>query len=152
MTLKEKLAGDLKAAMKAKETIRLETVRMLSAALKEREIEKRGSGNPVAPEDELAVLASAAKKRKESIDLFWLGVRLDLVEEEEKKLAITQEYLPKQLSEGEIAAVISDAIAQTGAQGGGDFGKVMPLVMKQVKGKSDGKLVQEMVKKALGVV
>ena len=69
MTLKEKLAGDLKAAMKAKETIRLETVRMLSAALKEREIEKRGSGNPVAPEDELAVLSSAAKKRKESIDL-----------------------------------------------------------------------------------
>jgi len=151
MSLKEKIADDLKTAMKSGDRIRLETLRTLRAALMEREIEKRGTGKEVSPDDEVAVLLSAAKKRKESMEQFEKGGRPELVEQEGKELAIIQEYLPKQLSEGEIVQTIEGIVSQTGALGPADFGKVMPLVMKQLKGKADGRTIQELVKKRLGV-
>ena len=150
MNLRQQIAADLTKAMKAGQKIRLETLRTLRAALMEKEIEKRGSGKEMSPEDELAVLSTAAKKRRESIDQFRQGGRMDLVEQEEQELAIITEYLPKQLSTEEIQAVIKTTIDATGASSPSDFGKVMPLVMKAVKGKADGRTVQEMVKKALG--
>ncbi len=150
MALKDKISNDLKAAMKAGDKIRLETLRTLRAALMEKEIEKRGPGPGMTPEDEVGVLVSAAKKRRESIEQFAKGGRQDLVDQETQELGIIQEYLPKQASAEEIGAVIQDIIAQTGAQGPGDFGKVMPQVMKQLKGKAEGKLIQELVKKSLG--
>jgi uncharacterized protein YqeY len=150
MNLRERISEDLKAAMKSRDKIRLETLRTMRAVLLEKEIEKRGSGPEMTPEDELSVLSSAAKKRKESIDLFTQGGRPDLARQEELELAIIQEYLPRQMSAAEIADVIRDVIAGTGASGPADFGKVMPLVMKQVKGKADGRIVQEQVRKALG--
>ena len=97
MSLKEKLSNDMKAAMKSGEKIRLETLRTLRAALLEKEIEKRGSETGMTPEDELGVLTAAAKKRKESIEMFQKGGRADLVDQESKELAIIQEFLPKQL-------------------------------------------------------
>ena len=150
MTLKETIAADLTKAMKSGEKLRLETLRTVRAALMEKEIERRGSGRDVSSEDELAVLSTAAKKRRESIDQFRKGGRLDLVEQEEAELAIIQEYLPKQLSNDEIEAVVSKLIASTGASSSADFGKVMPAVMKEVKGRADGRAVQEIVKRALG--
>ena len=147
MSLMDRIQEDLKAAMKSRDTLRLETLRTLRAVLLEKEIEKRGPGPGMTAEDELGTLMTAAKKRRESIEQFRIGGRPELAEQEEKELAIIQEYLPKQLSPDEINSVIKDALATTGA---GDFGKVMPLVMKQVKGKADGKVVQELVKKALG--
>ncbi len=149
MGLKEQLSEEIKVAMKMPDKLRLETLRTMRAVLMEREIEKRGSGQPVTPEDEMAVIMSAAKKRKESIEAFEKGGRQELAEQEKKELAIIQEYLPKQLGADDIAKVIEQVVAETGASGAGDFGKVMPLVMKQLKGKADGKLIQDMVKKRL---
>jgi uncharacterized protein YqeY len=150
MNLRERISQDLKAAMKSGDRTRLETLRTMRAVLLEKEIEKRGAGPGMTAEDEIATLTSAAKKRKESIDLFTQGGRPELARQEELELAIIQEYLPRQLSNEEIANIIREAIGQTGASGPADFPRVMPLVMKQAKGKADGKVVQELVKKALG--
>ncbi len=150
MGLTEQISDDLKKAMKAGDRIRLETLRTLRAALMEKEIERRGNSQKLSPDDEVGVLTSAAKKRRESIELFQKGGRSDLVEQETKELSIIQEYLPKQLSEAEIHRIIEEVIVQTGASGPMDFGKVMPLAMKQLKGKADGRLVQELVKAKLG--
>jgi uncharacterized protein YqeY len=150
MSLKDTISQDLKNAMKSGEKLRLETLRTLRAALMEKEIEKRGSGNPMSPDDELGVLTTAAKKRKESIELFQNGGRPELADQERKELAIIQEYLPKQMSGEELDKAVRGIIAQSSATGPGDFGKVMPLVMKQLKGKADGRVIQETVKKLLG--
>ena len=101
-------------------------------------------------EDEIAVLNSASKKRKESIEIYRKVGREDLAGQEEKELAIIQEYLPKQLSEEEVEGFIKKVITETSASSQKDFGKVMPLVMKELKGKADGRLIQELVKKHLG--
>ena len=150
MALKDTISQDLKNAMKSGEKLRLETLRTIRAALMEKEIEKRGSGNPMSPEDELGVLTTAAKKRKESIEQFQNGGRPELAEQERQELAIIQEYLPKQISQEELEKAVRDIVSQAGAAGPGDFGKVMPQVMKQLKGKADGRLIQETVKKLLG--
>ena len=150
MPLKEKIAADLTAAMKAGEKLRLETLRTLRAALMEREIALRGEGKTLTPEDETGVLTSAAKRRRDSIEQFQKGGRTDLVEQETAELAIISEYLPQALTPGELSAIVEEAVLQTGATGPADFGKVMPLVMKQAKGRADGRAVQEMVKQRLG--
>lgn len=151
MGLKEKISDDMKVAMKSGDRLRLETLRTLRAVLLEKEIERRGSGPGMTPDDESAVLVTAAKRRKESIEQFQKGGRNDLADQEMKELAIIQEYMPKQLSPDEVTAVVKAAISEVGAASAADFGKVMPLVMKQVKGKTDGKMVQDIVKKLLGV-
>jgi len=150
MHLQERIQTDLKAAMKSGDKTRLETLRTLKAVLKEKEIEKRGSGREMAEDDEIAVLRAAEKKRKESIEQFRLGNRPDLVEQEEKELAIIGEYLPRLMTPEEIQAVVAGIVSETGSGSPADFGRVMPLVMKQVRGHADGKVVQEIVRKALG--
>ena len=150
MALKEKISEDLKAAMKSGEKLRLETLRTMRAALMEKEIELRGSGKQVTQDDEIATLMSASKKRKESIEHFQAAGRMELVEQETAELKIIQEYLPKQMGEEAISAVIEEVVKATSASGPADFGKVMPQVMKELKGKADGKLIQELVKKRLG--
>jgi uncharacterized protein len=149
MSLSEQIAADLKTAMKAGEKLKLETLRTIRAGLLEKEVEKRPSGG-MKPEDEMAVLLAAAKKRKESIEVFRSAGRNELADTEEKELAIIQEYLPKQMTAEEVSAVIGRIISETGATSAADFGKVMPLVMKELKGKADGKMVQETVRSLLG--
>ncbi len=149
MALLEKIAEDMKAAMKSGEKLRLETLRMIRAGLLEKQVEKRPFGG-MKPEDEVVVLISASKKRKEAITVYREKGREDLASTEEKELFIIQEYLPKQLSAGEIEIVVRKAITDSGASSSADFGKVMPLVMKELKGKADGRLIQETVKKLLG--
>jgi uncharacterized protein YqeY len=150
MGLKEQISDEIKTAMKLPDKTRLETLRTLRAVLMEKEIEKRGSGQPMTPEDDIAVMMSAAKKRRESIEQFEKGGRPELADQERKELAIIQEYLPKQMSSDEIMKVIEQVVTEAAASTAADFGKVMPQVMKQLKGKADGKLVQELVKKRLG--
>ncbi len=150
MGLKETISNDLQSAMKSGDTLRRETLRTIRAALLEKEIEKRGTEAGMTQEDETGVLTAAAKKRRESIELFRAANRMELVSQEERELSIIQEYLPKQLSTAEIEAEVKALIAQTGATGPKDFGKVMPLAMKALKGKADGKTVQEIVKRILG--
>ncbi len=149
MGLLEKIADDMKSAMKSGEKLRLETLRTIRAGLLEKQVEKRPSGG-MTPDDEMAVLSQASKKRKEASTIYRQNNRVDLAEQEEKELEIIQEYLPKQLSEAEVIEIIKKHISATGASSQGDFGKVMPLVMKELKGKADGKMIQDSVKKLLG--
>jgi len=149
MALMDTISEDLKRAMKSGDKIRLETIRTIRAALLEKQVEKRPSGG-MTPEDEIGVLISSAKKRKESIEIFRSAGRNELADQEEKELVIIQEYLPKQLSPNEIEDIVKCKIAEIGAAGAKDFGKVMPAVMKELKGKADGKIIQETVKRLLG--
>jgi hypothetical protein len=149
MALKEKISEDLKAAMKSGDKLRLETLRTMRAALMEKEIALRGEGKQLTPDDEVATLNSAAKKRRESIEQFQAAGRMELVEQETAELKIIQEYLPTQMGEDEIKSVIEEVVKATGASIAADFGKVMPQVMKQLKGKADGRVIQELVKQRL---
>ena len=148
MTLNEQINNDLKTAMKSGDRTRLETLRLLRAHMIE--LSKRGEGKDITPDEELSVLMSAMKKRKEAIELYEKGGRMDLVQKERAELDVISSYLPKQLSAEEAAAIIQRIIVDTGALSAKDFGKVMPLAMKELKGKIDGKTVQELVKAKLG--
>ncbi|TAK56340.1 MAG: GatB/YqeY domain-containing protein, partial [Bacteroidetes bacterium] len=122
MSMIEKIAEDLKTAMKAGEKVRLETLRTIRAGLLEKQVEKRPTGG-MTPEDELAVLIAAAKKRKEAIEIYKNNGRDDLATQEEQELLVIQEYLPKQLSPEEIKDIIQKTVAQVGATSDKDFGK-----------------------------
>jgi len=149
MALLEKIADDMKTAMKSGAKLRLETLRTIRAGLLEKQVEKRPSGGMTA-EDEMTVLISASKKRKEAIEIYRQNNRPDMADTEQKELDIIMEYLPKQMSGEEVEALVRGIIASTGAAGGKDFGKVMPAAMKELKGKVDGKVVQDIVKRLLG--
>lgn len=148
MTLNDQINSDLKAAMKSGEKTKLETLRLLRAHMIE--LSKRGEGKEITAEEELTVLMAAIKKRKEAIEVYDKAGRTDLSQQERAELDVITSYLPKQLTPEEAAEIIARIIGQTGAAGAKDFGKVMPLAMKELKGKIDGKLVQEMVKAKLG--
>ncbi len=137
--------------MKAGNSEKAGVLRMLVAAVKNKEIEKRGKGGePILTNDEIVdVLSREAKKRRESIEVYKQGGREELAQKESAELAIIQQYLPEQLSEQEIEKIIDEAIAKTGANSIGDLGKVMGEVTKQIRGKADGKLVSEIVKRKL---
>jgi len=146
MSLQPKLVEDLKSAMKARDSIKMDTLRMLRAQLKDTEIAK---GGELTEDDELAVLSNAAKRRKEAIALYQKSDRQDLLDKEVAELEIIFSYLPKQLSETEIESIVAETIAETGADSASDMGKVMGVVMKKLKGKADGKVVQQIVRNKL---
>lgn len=148
MALTETISADITKAMKAGDRLRLETLRTILAGLKEKIVEKRTQGG-MTPEDELAVLMQAAKKRREAADIFAREGRKELADQEERELRIIREYLPEQMGEEELLGIIARIAAAAGAAGPADFGKVMPRVMGEVKGKIDGKLVQSNVKSYL---
>ena len=147
MSLKDKINEDLKTAMKSGDKVRTETVRSLRAAIIE--FEKSGAGREMTADEEIKALTGAAKKRREAIELYANNNRPELAEKERQELAIIQEYLPQQLSREEITARVRAIIAEVGAAGPQDANKVMPAVMKEMKGKADGKAVQEIVKEEL---
>ncbi|MFQ5636572.1 MAG: GatB/YqeY domain-containing protein [bacterium] len=146
MSLQEQLMQELKAAMKAKESVKMSTLRLLLSQLKNRQIEKR---EELTSDDELAVVANAVKKRKEAIELYEQSERLDLLEKEKQELEILSVFLPEQLSESEIEEVVANAITETGATTMKEMGRVMKEAMAQLKGKADGKLVQQIVRQKL---
>ncbi len=146
MNLQEKLNEDYKTAMKGGDKLRVETLRLLRAQLKDAKINKMEA---LTPEEEIAVLSNAAKKRREAIDMYKQGGRNDLLEKEAAELAIISAYLPQALSAEEVAQIIDTAIKDTGAAAASDIGKVMGKIMPQVKGRADGKMVQQMVRERL---
>jgi len=148
MNLKEKINEDMKAAMKSGNKVKLETIRSVRALILE--FEKSGANKQLNPEDEIKLLSTAAKKRKESIEQYDKAGRKDLVEKEQTELDILMEYLPKQLSEEEIQKEITRIANEVGAKTKEDFPKLMPAVMKELKGKADGKIVKQEVEKFLG--
>ncbi len=150
MPLKEQIAEDLKNAMRAGEKARVRTLRLLTAALKKKEIELREGGEATLTEQqELAVLQKEAKQRRESIEQYRAAGREDLVRKEEEELAIIEEYLPKQLDEEEIEKVLRDIIETVGARSRRDMGKVMGEAMRRLRGLADGKVVQRVAQRLL---
>ena len=147
MALKDTINTDLTAAMKSGDKIRTETLRSLRALVIE--FEKSGAGREMTPDDEMKMLLSAAKKRKEAMELFETNNRPELAAKEKAELEVISAYLPKQMSREEVERRVSEVIAESGAKGVADTNKVIPLLMKELKGKADGKLVQEIVKEKL---
>jgi hypothetical protein len=147
MSTKAKLTEDMKTAMKAKDTARLSTIRMLVSAIKNKEIDQR---RDLTDEEASAVISTAVKQRRDSIEQFKAGGRQDLVEKEEAEVAVLLSYLPQQLTESEIRDIVKSAIAETSATSAKDMGKVMKVIMPKTKGKADGALVNKAVKELLG--
>ena len=147
MSLKERINEDMKAAMRAKDTERLGTIRMVQAAIKQREVDER-----VTLDDTqiLAVLEKMIKTRKESVEQFKTGGSADLVEKETNEIALLQAYLPAQLTEAELDAIINDAIAQSGAASIKDMGKAMAIVKQKAAGRADMGAVSAKLKSKLG--
>ena len=148
MTLKEKINQDLKDAMKSGDKLRLQTVRSIRASILE--FEKSGSGKEMNSEEEIKLLSTAAKKRKESIEQFTKAGREDLVRAEEAELQIIMSYLPEQLSSEDIEKEVKKIAENLGAKSKADFGKLMGAAAKEMKGKADGRVIKEIVEKVLG--
>jgi uncharacterized protein len=148
MNLKDKINEDLKTAMKSGDKTKLATVRSIRALILE--FEKSGSGKELTSEEEIKLLSSAAKKRKDSIEQFKNAGRNDLVEKEAAELNILMDYLPKQLSSDEINAEVKSIAQEINAKTKEDFARLMPEVMKKLKGKADGKLIRQSVENYLG--
>jgi len=147
MNLSEKINIDLKEAMKSGDKLRLETIRSIRALILE--FEKSGSGKELSPEEEIKMLSTAAKKRKEAFEQFTNAGRTELADKEEKELKIIEEYLPKQLSKEEILIEIKKLANEIGANSKEDFSKLMPLAAKNLKGKAEGKIIKEIVESFL---
>jgi uncharacterized protein len=134
MSLKDRITEDMKAAMRAKESERLGTIRMLTAAIKQREVDERIQLDDVQV---LSVIEKMIKMRKESIEQFKSGGRDDLVAREAKEIELLQAYLPAQLSEAEVDALIREAIAESGATSIKEMGKAMALLKQKAQGRAD---------------
>ncbi len=147
MSFEKRLNEDLKNAMRSGDKIRLETIRSLKTMLKNAQIEKM---RELTDDEVLQLLNSAAKRRKESIEQFRNSGREDRAAEEEKELEIIQAYLPAQLDKSEIEKIVVETIAEVNATSPKDMGKVMGAIMPKVKGRADGKIIQQIVKSKLG--
>jgi uncharacterized protein YqeY len=147
--LRENFTAELKTAMKAGDKRRVETIRMVTAALKDRDIEARVSGKPLGDEEILALLQKLVKSRQESAEIYAQNARPELAEKEREEIAIISSFLPQPLSDEEVAVAIKAAIAETGAASIKDMGKVVALLKAQHAGKMDFGKVSGLVKAAL---
>ena len=147
MSLKERITEDMKAAMRAKDTERLGTIRMITAAIKQREVDERIS---LDDGQVLAVLEKMIKMRKESVAQFLSGGREDLVAKENREIELLQAYMPAQLSDAELDALIADAIARSGATSIKEMGKAMALAKQSAQGRADMAQVSAKLKAKLG--
>ena len=147
MTLREQMMNDIKTAMKEKQMEKVNALRMVTSAFKNREIELRP--NLMSEEEHLAVIKKLVKQRQESIEQFQAAERQDLVDAESKELALLQGYLPAQMSREQIEAIVTDVIASTGAKSVKDMGLVMKAAQAKTGGAADNKLVSEIIKSKL---
>lgn len=147
MGLKEQLMEDMKTAMKSKETGRLDAIRLLRAAIQRFEVDHTDRKNPnygkeITEQDLVGVVQKEIKQRRDSIEAFEKGGRTDLADKERAEMSVMEHYLPQQMSREEIAAAVSQIIEREGK----DFRKIMPVASKELKGRADGRLVNEVVK------
>ena len=145
-SLKHKLTEDLKQALKSGDKVRRSVIRLVMSAIKNAEIAWQAD---LTDPDILGIIAKEVKQRHESIEAFKQGNRQDLVDLEEAELAILEEYLPQQMTHDEIISAARKVIAEVGAQGPGDKGKVMPQLIPQLKGRADGREINEIVTELL---
>ncbi len=148
MGLQDKVMEQMKAAMKSKDKVALESLRAIKSALLLAQTES-GSGDGLSQEDEVKLVQKLVKQRKDSAAIFQQQGRDDLAAPELAQVAVIEQFLPEQLGEEEIEKVVADVIAQTGAEGMKDMGKVMGMVSKQLAGQADGKTISTIVKSKL---
>jgi uncharacterized protein YqeY len=146
MALREQINDDLKAAMRSGETVRRDTIRLLTAALKQREVDERKT---LTDADVLAVIEKMIKQRRDSIAQFEQGGRQDLADKEKQELGLLQAYMPQAMGDDEVAAAVAAAVAETGAAGPADMGKVMALLKPKLAGRADMGKVSAAVKARL---
>ena len=146
MALEEKINADIKTAMLAKDQPKLEAIRGIKAAI----LLLKSSGKPVTDEDEIKALQKMVKQRREAAEIYATQNRKDLEDVEVFQANLIETYLPKQMSEAEIKAALTQIITQVGAKSPADMGKVMGVATKQLAGKADGKLISSLVKGMLG--
>jgi uncharacterized protein YqeY len=147
MSLREKITEDMKVAMKAREAEKLSAIRLLQAALKQKEVDERIT---LSDSDVLGIIDKMLKQRRDSIEQYRAGNRPDLVAKEEFEVNVLQTYMPAQLSDAEVIKILDDVIAQTGAQGARDMGKVMNALRPLVAGRADMGKLSGLVKARLG--
>ncbi|HET6464803.1 MAG TPA: GatB/YqeY domain-containing protein [Nitrospiria bacterium] len=148
MSLQQRLLEEMKTAMRDGDALKVSVIRLLRASIKNKEISK-GKQNPLTEQDILETIISATKQRKDSIEQFAKGGRMDLVAKEKSELEILQTYLPQSLSVEELKSKVQALIKEIGASGQKDMGKVMKILMPQVAGKIDGSVVGQVVKDLL---
>ncbi|WP_442754453.1 GatB/YqeY domain-containing protein [Methylocystis sp. JAN1] len=147
--MREKINQDLKDAMKARDSARVDALRMINAALKDKDIEARGAGKTLTEDDILALLQKMIKSRQESLDIYEKAGRTDLADKERGEIAVISAYLPQQLSEAEVADAVKAAIAETGAASIKDMGKVVAALKAKYTGRMDFAKASAAVKAAL---
>lgn len=145
-SLRDRLSNDLKGAMKDRDVELRDTIRFILSAVKNAEIDKRA---PLSPEEEITLLRTQAKQRRDSIEQFRAGGRDELADREAAQLAILERYLPQQMSDDELASFVMQGIEETGAQGPKDMGKVMGLLNKRAGGRVDGRRLSTAVRESL---
>jgi len=146
MALQEQLTEAMKAAMKAKQVVRLSTIRGIKTAVKNKEIDL---GHPLEDQEVIAVISTLVKQRKESAEVYRANDRPELAAKEEEELQVLQEFLPSQLSEAELQELVEAAVVELGAEGMKDMGRVMKVLTEKTTGRADGKLVSQLVRARL---
>ena len=147
MSLRDDISKEVIAALKAGEKLKLSTLRLLLSAIKYKEVDLK---RPLTDEETRQIIATLIRQRHDSVEQFRKGGRPELADKEEAEIDILRAYLPAQMSEDELRAVVKEAAVNAGATGPGDMGKLMKAVMPLVKGKAEGKAVSDMVKEVLG--
>jgi len=148
--MRDKISQDLKAAMKSGERAKVDALRLINAALKDKDIEARGAGKTLSEEDILALLQKMIKSRQESVDIYEKAQRQELADKEKGEIAVISAYLPRQLSEDEISEAVKQAIAEVGAVAIKDMGKVIAVLKSKYTGQMDFAKASLAVKSALG--
>jgi hypothetical protein len=145
--MRARIGDDMRAAMKDRDQVKVGTLRMLMTAIKNTEVEKI---HELSDDETLDVIAKEAKRRRESIEAYGAAGRQDLVDKETAELRVLEAYLPERMSEDELARIVDEAIAETGAASAKQMGEVMKVVMPKVRGRADGGQISAMVKATLG--
>ena len=152
MSLKETIKSEIKKAMIGKEVLRLSVLRMVMAAVLNKEKEKGASEEGLADEGVMGIISSEVKKRKDSIEQYAKGGRKDLADKEKEELKILSAYLPKQMNEEAIRKIVKEKISRLGASGAQDTGKIMGALMAELKNKADGAVVKRIVEEELNPI
>ena len=149
MTLQEQINADIITAMKARNEAGLRALRALKSALLIAATAD-GANGTISDEDAIKIFQKLSKQRKESMEIFLKNGRAELAEKEKEELDVIEKYLPQQMGEAEIKSILENLVKEAGATSGADFGKVMPLAMKALSGKADGKIISAVLKSILG--
>ena len=146
MKIKDRITGDMKDAMRGREQLKVDTLRMVLSAIKNKEIETKSDLNEAGV---ISIISTLVKQRKDAAELYRKGDRNDLADKEETEIDMLKDYLPEEMPEEEVVKLVNDVILETGAASMADMGKVMQCVMAKVAGRAEGKVVNELVKRQL---